>query len=164
MEEPKAINYYSSPLGWIKITAGEKGICSLSFFEATPPYQRTKSPLVEECIEQLDDYFNKKRKTFSLPFDLIGTDFQKKVWAALLKIPFGKTISYKQLAIHLGNEKVIRAAGTANGKNPLPIIIPCHRVMGATGELVGYSGGVDKKRGHIQFMGSSCIRRIIFQV
>ena len=94
---------------------------------------------------QLKEYFKGKRKEFDLPLEIEGTDFHKKVWNELLKIPYGKTISYKELAIRLGHEKVIRAAAKANGANPLPIVIPCHRVIGSDGSLVGYGGGLKIK-------------------
>jgi methylated-DNA-[protein]-cysteine S-methyltransferase len=94
---------------------------------------------------QLKEYFKGKRKEFDLPLEIEGTDFHKKVWNELLKIPYGKTISYKELAIRLGHEKVIRAAAKANGANPLPIVIPCHRVIGSDSSLVGYGGGLKIK-------------------
>ncbi len=96
-------------------------------------------------FKQLREYFEHKRKDFDLPMEIIGTDFQKRVWKELLKIPYGETISYKELAIRLGNLKTIRAAAKANGANPLPIIIPCHRVIGSDGKLVGYGNGLDVK-------------------
>jgi len=93
----------------------------------------------------LKEYFNSDRKEFDLPLEIEGTEFYKKVWNELLKIPYGKIISYKELAIRLGDEKVIRAAAKANGANPLPIVIPCHRVIGSDGSLVGYGGGLKIK-------------------
>lgn len=99
-----------------------------------------------DTFSQLDEYFNKSRKTFSITLNPDGTDFQKKVWDELLKIPFGKTISYLQLAMRLGNKNYIRAVGRANAANPIPIIIPCHRVLGNNGSLVGYSAGLKMKR------------------
>lgn len=103
---------------------------------------------------QLTDYFKGKRKVFNLPLEITGTEFQKKVWDELLKIPYGETISYKELAIRLGDEKVIRAAAHANGVNPLPIVIPCHRVIGSNGSLVGYGGGLHIKAKLLQLEGS----------
>jgi methylated-DNA-[protein]-cysteine S-methyltransferase len=95
---------------------------------------------------QLNEYFSRKRKVFDLEIDLQGTDFQKQVWMELLKIPYGKTISYKELALRLGNHGVIRAAGAANGANPVSIIVPCHRVIGSDGSLTGYAGGLWRKK------------------
>ena len=105
-------------------------------------------------FKQLEEYFERKRKVFDLPLEIIGTDFQKKVWKELLIIPYGETISYKELALRLGNLKTIRAAARANGANPLPIIIPCHRVIGSDGKLVGYGGGLDVKEKLLQLEGS----------
>jgi methylated-DNA-[protein]-cysteine S-methyltransferase len=94
----------------------------------------------------MDEYFNGNRKTFDLPLDLQGTDFQKKVWLELQKIPFGKTISYKELSLRLGDIKAIRAVAAANGANPVSIIVPCHRVIGSNGSLTGYAGGLWRKQ------------------
>src|SRR4029079_5448131 len=107
--------------------------------------------LTKECAAQLNDFFAGKRKDFSVKLNPSGTNFQVQVWNELLKIPFGKTISYLELARRLGDEKKIRAAGTANGRNPIPIIIPCHRVIGSDGSLVGYGGGLSKKKWLIEF-------------
>lgn len=101
--------------------------------------------LIQGIITQLKEYFNGERKEFCLPLEIEGTDFNKRVWNELLKIPYGITISYKELAIRLGDEKIIRAAAKANGDNPLPIVIPCHRVIGSDGSLVGYGGGLKIK-------------------
>ena len=109
--------------------------------------------ILEDCIKQLDEYFQSKRKIFSIPLELHGTEFQKKVWNELLNIPFGKTISYLQLAKELGDVKLIRAVGGANGKNPVSIIVPCHRVIGSDGTLIGYGGGLDKKKWLLEFEG-----------
>ena len=106
-------------------------------------YQET--PVIKEAFAQLSEYFSGKRKTFNLPLLLKGTNFQKQVWQALLKIPFGETRSYKQIAEAIGNPKAVRAVGMANNKNPLLIVVPCHRVIGANGKLVGYAVGLDKK-------------------
>jgi len=101
--------------------------------------------LMHNVYHQLKEYFDGERKEFDLPLEIEGTEFHKKVWKELEKIPYGKTISYKELAIRLGDEKVIRASAKANGANPLPIVIPCHRVIGSDGSLVGYGGGLKIK-------------------
>jgi len=101
--------------------------------------------LMHGVYTQLKEYFDGERKKFDLPLEIEGTDFNKRVWNELLKIPYGKTISYKEQAIRWGDEKVIRAAAKANGDNPLPIVIPCHRVIGSDGSLVGYGGGLKIK-------------------
>jgi methylated-DNA-[protein]-cysteine S-methyltransferase len=114
----------------------------------------TENSLVANVFKQLKEYFKRKRREFELPLDIIGTDFQKRVWNELLKIPYGKTITYNQLALNLGDKKVIRAAAAANGANPLPIVIPCHRVIGSDGNLVGYGGGLDVKQQLLELEGS----------
>lgn len=115
-------------------------------------YQET--PVIKEAFRQLSEYFSGNRKTFNLPLLLKGTDFQKQVWQALLKIPFGETRSYKQIAEAIGNPKAVRAVGMANNKNPLLIVVPCHRVIGANGKLVGYAVGLDKKEYLLRLEGS----------
>ena len=115
---------------------------------------RPDDPYMFGSFKQLEEYFERKRKVFDLPLEIIGTDFQKRVWKELLIIPYGETISYKDLALRLGNIKTIRAAARANGANPLPIIIPCHRVIGTDGKLVGYGGGLDVKEKLLQLEGS----------
>jgi methylated-DNA-[protein]-cysteine S-methyltransferase len=101
---------------------------------------------LKECIAQLDEYFRGKRRKFSVNLDLQGTRFQKRVWQALLKIPFGRTASYREVAKAVGNSKAVRAVGNANRVNPVAIIIPCHRVIGSDGSLVGYGSGLWRKR------------------
>ena len=104
-----------------------------------------EDPAMHNVYPQMKEYFNGEREEFNLPLEIEGTDFQKKVWDELLKIPYGTTISYKELAVRLGDEKVIRAAASANGANTFPIVIPCHRVIGSNGSLVGYGGGLKIK-------------------
>jgi methylated-DNA-[protein]-cysteine S-methyltransferase len=141
--------YWKSPIGFIEIKTFEEKLFSLKIIDAEiePIKSKTKYPkLILKTIQQLSEYFEGKRKVFDLPLDLIGTDFQQKVWNEVSKIPFGQTITYTHLAIRMGNERTLRAAGTANGKNPLWIVIPCHRVVGKNGELVGYAGGLWRKQ------------------
>jgi len=104
------------------------------------------SPLVKEAFKQLNAYLSGKLKIFSLPLDPAGTPFMQKTWTSLCKIPYGKTASYKDIAIDIGNCKAVRAVGMANNRNPIPIFIPCHRVIGSDGKLVGYGGGLELKR------------------
>lgn len=144
--------YYESPAGLIEIEADDIGVTSVVFVKKRNGKSKNNQ-LTTDCIKQLDEYFKKKQKVFNLPLNLIGTDFQSRVWDELLKIPYGKTISYLQLAINLGDRKCIRAAGTANGKNPVSIIVPCHRVIGSNGDLVGYGGGLDKKKFLLELEG-----------
>ncbi len=105
-----------------------------------------KTPFTDMVYEELSQYFEGKRKNFTFAYTLYGTDFQKKVWSALLTIPYGETCTYKDIAIQIGNEKASRAVGLANNKNPINIVIPCHRVVGSSGKLVGYAGGLDMKK------------------
>ena len=138
-----------SPIGYLKLEASETGLKSCSILsekEAMSCVNCGLSPFLEDVIEQLQDYFKGDRETFEIEFDLEGTDFQKRVWNALTTIPFGKTISYSEFALQLGDLKAIRAVASANGKNPIGIIIPCHRVIGSDGSLTGFAWGIDKKQ------------------
>jgi methylated-DNA-[protein]-cysteine S-methyltransferase len=112
------------------------------------------TPAIEQCISELDEYFFQGRKFFNVEIELTGSSFQNKVWNELLTIPYGKTISYLELAIRIGDINSIRAVGLANGQNPIAIIVPCHRVIGKNGDLVGYGGGVDKKVWLLQHEGA----------
>ncbi|UCH65308.1 MAG: methylated-DNA--[protein]-cysteine S-methyltransferase [Ignavibacterium sp.] len=111
-------------------------------------------PRLHSAYFQLQEYFNRERRKFNLPLEIEGTEFQKSVWHELLKIPFGQTISYQTLAIRLGDKKLIRAVANANGLNPVPIVIPCHRVIGADGSMVGYGGGIELKEKLLTLEGS----------
>ena len=119
--------------------------------------------LVVDAFKQLKEYFKRERKEFNLKLEIIGTEFQKRVWRELLNIPYGKTLTYNQLAINLGDKKVIRAAAAANGANPLPIVIPCHRVIGSDGNLVGYGGGLEVKQKLLELEGSWSLDMFKFQ-
>ena len=140
----EGIAYYLSPVGELEIESDGNKIIATRFLKDSKQAEFS-TPAIQQCIEELDEYFYKGRKFFSVELDLRGTDFQKKVWNALLNIPFGKTASYSDLAIAIGDLKSVRAVGLANGQNPIPIIVPCHRVIGKDGNLVGYGGGLDKK-------------------
>ena len=141
--------YYESEPGLIEITAGETGIITLYFTKKKSNLKSDSKSFpvhLKDCIRQLDEYFKGKRMTFDLPLIISGTDFQKKVWNELKKIPFGKTASYKEIALKAGNIKAVRAIGNANNKNKIAVIIPCHRVIGSDGKLSGYVGGVKRKK------------------
>lgn len=138
-------SYYESRVSLVEILASEQGVISVLFVNRRLGRVKNNEHTTA-CYNQLHEYFNKDRKEFSLHLDLPGTVFQLKVWNELMNIPYGRTISYLQLAINLGDKKCIRAAGTANGRNPVCIIVPCHRVIGSNGDLVGYGGGLDKKK------------------
>jgi methylated-DNA-[protein]-cysteine S-methyltransferase len=132
-----------APFGELFISATDAHLVSVSFVKQVPV---KPNQLTGEAKVQLHAYINGTKKDFNLPLKLEGTEFQKSVWNELSKIPFGVSISYLELAKRLGNEKVIRAAANANGKNPIPIIIPCHRVIGSDKSLIGFSGGIENKR------------------
>lgn len=145
----------SSPLGSITIAASTTGIAAIAFGEADYSALAKKmklelvkasTPLLDNCVMQLNEYFAGTRQVFSLPLHFVGTEFQVKVWQTLMTIPYGETISYKEEAQRMGNEKALRAVAQANGANPIPIIVPCHRVIASDGTLGGYSSGVDKKQ------------------
>jgi len=123
-------------------------ICNVSFNKEAVQngFEKSETGLIKKVSVQLDEYFNGKRKTFDLPIVLNGTDFQMKIWKSLQKIPYGKTQSYGELAAAIGNPKACRAAGMANNKNPIAIIVPCHRVIGQDGNLTGYAGGLEIKK------------------
>ncbi len=142
---------YDSPLGTMLLAADERGLRLISFALGKRPerpqsdWREDSAPFVE-AIRQLRAYFQGELKTFDLPLSLEGTEFQLKVWENLCAIPYGETISYGQLACRVGNPKAARAVGLANGSNPIPIIVPCHRVIGSNGSLVGYGGGLSNKK------------------
>ncbi|MBS1949189.1 MAG: methylated-DNA--[protein]-cysteine S-methyltransferase [Bacteroidetes bacterium] len=142
--------YYQSPLGLLKIAGTENFITEILFIDniEKPHIDHKKKipPIIINCIEQLIQYFQSQRKSFDFPMNQTGTAFQKKVWNELLSIPFGKTISYQELSRRLGDTRAIRAAAAANGKNNIVIVVPCHRVIGSKNDLVGYSGGVWRKK------------------
>ena len=141
-----------SPVGELTLVASERGLAAI-LWENDNPQRVPLGPLAEdpqhpvllEAERQLTDYFAGKRKSFSLKLDFAGTEFQKRVWEALLTIPFGETRSYAQIAQQIGNPKAVRAVGAANGKNPISIVAPCHRVIGSSGKLTGFAGGLEAK-------------------
>ncbi len=129
----------------IEITGLHEVIFSALFLDDKKAKPTTVPASLQKSVTQLEEYFSGNRKSFNLPLQPNGTTFQRHVWDELLKIPYGKTISYLKLAQQLGDEKSIRAAASANGKNPIVVIIPCHRVIGSHGEMVGYGGGIRRK-------------------
>ena len=141
----KALIYQESPIGLLEIRGEDEYITAVYFVEEAK-YEVIQSPAVQQCALQLEEYFSGKRKEFDLTLMPAGTEFQSKVWEQLRHIAFGETISYLTLAKQLGDPECIRAAGTANGKNPVSIIIPCHRVIGSNGKLIGYGGGLWRKK------------------
>jgi len=145
----KNISIINSPLGSIIIEGTMEAISRIEF--TIPQTEKiNSSDLHNNCIKQLNEYFEGTRKDFNFPIDQEGTPFQQEVWKALLTIPYGQTISYIQLAKQLGDEKAVRAVGGANGKNRIAIVIPCHRVIGNNNTLTGYAGGLEKKKWLLQ--------------
>ncbi|WP_103068869.1 methylated-DNA--[protein]-cysteine S-methyltransferase [Aquimarina sediminis] len=136
-----------TPLGIATISGDKNGITSVSVTKESKHTPSTEIPEhLQKAVSQLNEYFKGRRTDFDLTLNPSGTDFQKRVWNELLKIPFGKTVSYLDIAKRLGDPKTIRAAASANGKNPLWIIVPCHRVIGSDGSLTGYAGGLWRKK------------------
>jgi len=143
----------STPLGALWLVASHRGLTGLFWKMQNFPMMTSEnaalsssSLILKKALIELKQYLEGKRTRFKIPLDLEGTDFQKHVWAELIKIPYGKTCSYKEIAIKISNPKAVRAVGSANGKNPVCIIIPCHRVIADDGSNGGYSGGQEKKR------------------
>jgi methylated-DNA-[protein]-cysteine S-methyltransferase len=140
------IVFYKTPIGIAKITGSEGGINSISLMENEVKPSKIIPDSLKDCVLQLEEYFQKKRTNFDLNLNPLGTDFQLHVWKELQKIPYAETCTYKEQSKRLGSEKAIRAIASANGKNPIWIIIPCHRVIGSDGSLTGYAGGLWRKK------------------
>jgi methylated-DNA-[protein]-cysteine S-methyltransferase len=138
--------YYKTPIGTAKIVGDENGISSFSIIDEAVETSTKIPKILQDCVQQLDEYFKGTRTTFNLKLNPKGTDFQKRVWNELLLVPYGKTRSYLEQSKKLGDTKAIRAVASANGKNPIWIIIPCHRIIGSDGSLTGYAGGIWRKK------------------
>ncbi len=138
--------FIHTPVGVLKVEGDQEGLAAVTFIDEDIPKSNIIPEVLEDAVCQIQEYFAKKRDTFSLVLNPSGTEFQKKVWTKLVEIPYGKTASYMAMAQKLGDPKVIRAAASANGKNPISIIIPCHRVIGSDGSLTGYAGGLHRKK------------------
>lgn len=154
--------YYRSPLGVLEICSTGSSISEILFAnswkgtkvdEDSLPFTKPKSAVLKTCFKQLDEYFAGTRTEFTVHIAQVGTEFQQTVWAELCKIPYGRTISYLELSKRIGNVKAIRAAGTANGNNSICIIVPCHRVIGSNGDLVGYGGDLWRKKWLLEHEG-----------
>lgn len=137
--------YLQTPLGTAVLEGHANGLCSIRVQDEPMP-EGIIPEVLEDAVYQLKEYFEGKRQSFDLNLDPEGTEFQKKVWEALREIPYGKTLSYLELAKKLGDPKAIRAVASANGRNPLWVVVPCHRVIGSKGDLVGYAGGLHRKQ------------------
>lgn len=145
--------YYASPLGDLMIASRGSKITTVGFHSGERKEARL-TPIIEQCVHELDEYFFSGRKFFNVEISFAGSQFQNRVWSELLAIPYGRTISYIELAIRVGDINSVRAVGLANGHNPLAILVPCHRVIGKDGDLVGYGGGLDKKIWLLQHEGA----------
>ncbi len=137
------IDYFESPIGSIELMATDVALVSL-VFESPSQCVRTNT-ILQRTKQQLNEYFSGIRQTFDVPLAATGTQFQQQVWRQLLEIPFGETRSYRDIALSIKNPKSMRAVGSANSKNPISIIVPCHRVIGSSGTLTGYAGGLERK-------------------
>lgn len=153
--------YMHSPVGRLTLIASDKGLAAVLWekdnpgrVHATADTEDNSHPVLKEAERQLNEYFEGKRSCFQLQLDPIGTRFQKAVWNALSTIPYGETRSYGQIAHQLGNPSAVRAVGAANGRNPLSIILPCHRVVGSTGKLTGFAGGLEAKASLLSLEGA----------
>jgi methylated-DNA-[protein]-cysteine S-methyltransferase len=149
----------STPIGNLLVVELDNKLISVGFTEKelSPIHE---NELLSTTKTQIDEYFARSRKSFDLPLNPSGTDFQKKVWAELSLIPYGKTVSYQQVANRLGDPKSIRAAARANGQNPIAIIIPCHRVIGSGGEMTGYAGGIQRKKDLLTLEGADVMNQM----
>lgn len=144
--------FADSPIGRLKLVASKQGLVAILWEKDKPrrvpledAVEDARHPILVQTQTELAEYFAGKRNKFTVPLDMRGTSFQRQVWEALLAIPFGETRTYGQLAVQLGNPRATRAVGAANGRNPIAIIAPCHRVIGSTGKLTGFAGGLDAK-------------------
>ena len=150
--------YHPSPIGQLLLAGDEQGLHLLHMdsahpWELNPAWQAASSQL-DEVARQLDEYFANRRQRFDLRLAAKGTEFQRSVWQALVEIPYGTTTSYAELAKTIGRPKAIRAVGTANGANPIAVIVPCHRVIGSNGSLTGFAGGLERKQLLLQLEGA----------
>jgi methylated-DNA-[protein]-cysteine S-methyltransferase len=143
----ESVGYYKCPIGIVEIKSEVEELISIKILDSGMEIPTSeKEVVIELAIVQLDEYFNKKRKSFDLPLRFVGTDYQVSVWKAVYEIPYGQTRTYSEIASIIGSQKSVRAAGAANGQNPFWIIVPCHRVVGADGSLTGYAGGLWRKQ------------------
>lgn len=142
-----AVEYLETPLGPMRISATDRGLTEARFVEGAGLNELPAgNSVTAAAVSQLREYFAGNRRTFDLPLAAVGTAFRQQVWQALQKIPYGQTCSYRDIAQVIGNPKAVRAVGTSNGSNPIAIIVPCHRVVGADGRLTGYAGGLERKQ------------------
>ncbi|MHA1557827.1 MAG: methylated-DNA--[protein]-cysteine S-methyltransferase [Candidatus Heimdallarchaeota archaeon] len=144
------VGYYKSPIGILELVSSENELLSCNFVKEEKP-MGLQPQILLQSLKQLNEYFTGTRMEFDLKLKLDGSVFQNTVWNTLQKIPYGKTISYKELAKMIGRETAIRAVGSANGQNPISIIVPCHRIIGSDNKLRGYGGGIERKKWLLEF-------------
>ena len=159
MTDFERVFFYDTPVGRLCIGEENGSITRVTWTQLPKNYLQEETALILQCKNQLDEYFIGERKSFDLPLAPKGTEFQKKVWDALKEIPYGETRTYGEIAETVGNSKAARAVGMANNRNPIAIIVPCHRVVGASGKLVGYAGGMEQKEKllHLEKTGESIL-------
>ena len=159
MTDFERVFFYDTPVGRLCIGEENGSITRVTWTQLPKNYLQEETALILQCKNQLDEYFVGKRKSFDLPLAPKGTEFQKKVWDALKEISYGETRTYGEIAEAVGNAKAARAVGMANNRNPIAIIVPCHRVVGADGNLVGYAGGMEQKEKllHLEKTGESIL-------
>jgi methylated-DNA-[protein]-cysteine S-methyltransferase len=145
--------YYESPIGLIEIGGTAEGVTWLAFVQERRAEFESHAHL-DQAVQQLAEYFNGSRRIFELPLRPEGTEFQRQVWGQLLQVPFGQTASYRDIATAIGRPQAVRAVGAANGRNPISIVVPCHRVLGSNGGLTGYGGGLWRKEWLLRHEGS----------
>ncbi|GAB4033565.1 methylated-DNA--[protein]-cysteine S-methyltransferase [Spirosoma gilvum] len=148
---------FKSPLGWVRVAGDANGVSVISCTDVSPSETTSDQAIaepVQQAVQQLQEYFAGTRQTFDFPMNPAGTEFQQSVWKALLDVPFGTTQSYLSLSRRIGDEKAIRAVAAANGRNPLWIVVPCHRIIGSDGSLTGYAGGLWRKQWLLEHEGA----------
>lgn len=146
MKQDIYTKFINTPIGWLQLTSTKEALLAINFAEEESEYSKTQVTVLTETSTQLQEYFAGNRKIFDIKLSPEGTDFQQRVWKLVKLIEYGKTASYLDIAKLSGSEKNTRAVGLANGRNPIPIIIPCHRIVGSNGKLTGYAGGLERKR------------------
>jgi methylated-DNA-[protein]-cysteine S-methyltransferase len=147
------IGYFESDIGILSVSTHNHEVISISFVDEIEKTSASPSPVLQKALKQIEEYFNGKRSEFDFPYRWVGTDFQVKIWKLVSRIPYGTSLAYVKVAQAYGDAKMVRAVAAALAKNPLIILIPCHRVMGSDGSLVGYSAGIDKKRQLLELEG-----------
>lgn len=154
MNELTHYQYFPSPVGRLRLVSNGAALMRIEFENLQGTDGDEQADLVlQQTAQQLGEYFVNKRRTFELPLAAQGTEFQQQVWAALRAIPFGELRSYRDIAAVVGNVKAVRAVGAANGRNPIPIVVPCHRVIGSNGKLTGFAGGLEAKQTLLELEG-----------